>query len=1450
MRQMMRWFAFALVLSLTLLARASADGRIYLNGWGSSLQTPGHPIVYTYWTNLDPKKPLRIDAYRVPADRAVTALRRGVSLWLGDLSAFTRVASISSISREVAVPAQPPGYYLLLAHAADRSYASLVDVSSFGLLSVNVQNGHLVVPIDLATFNRAPSVSLAVVDDRGTRALHADKTGIADVGTTDSHAKPIVVASGADGSVTTDRVDGAYVPYAANGTSGELGYVQTDRPIYRAGQTIDLRAILRSGTIGAYVVPRGRRHLRVTAPDGSVIAERDLALTPFGTLHASIPLAQDAQLGTYQIGIGDLTRSVTVAAYKKPEYLITLAPQRKAYVGGDRARFTLDARYFFGRPAAGMHLHYVASRIVRQPWWYDPYEFTGFLRRWYPQETIGEGDFETGADGKHAVAIDTKKTDVENDVTLHVDGRDASGRTVETEASVLVTPASFSLRIEPDEWYAQAGHPSSIRIHARTYEDGPRANARVHVSIVGTRYDAKRGKDIQTSSASVDVTTDARGDAAFSWTPRDGGSYAFKATSYDERGFVASSNLFLWAIGADETDAFAPIERPQLIAEKQNFSPGEPVRVLVVLPHANRDVVIATAADRLVDARVVRIAGVAQTVTIPVPRAASHLAVTAMLPGENGVESANLTITIAPPPNALHVTLTPSKGRFAPGERARFDVRATDERGRPVRSELAVGVVDEALYAVQEDDRTNPFDVFYDRVGYAYALAPWYQPNRLLKASATSDVYAAPKASAESGVPNRPYAAIASMSKIALRSNFQDTAYWSPSVVTDANGRASISFAWPDNLTTWRATGVAVTASTKIGRATGSALVTKPFLVRLETPRFLRAGDRSTIVGIAHGTAHAKDVRMQLDAGALAAAPLDALLDLGSNDDSSTSWPVTAPGVGGTLLSLRGTDGTLTDGTQTFLPLLGATALEHERDAGTLPERSSLALRLPPGNLAGDLHLALAPSIVAQLVQNVRLFDVYPYYCTEQTTSAALPAAMLLRLSHEYGLTLPPDLKPREIIGHALDRLTELRHDDNAWGWWEHDDSQEFLTAYAVYGIAEMRDALGKLPDPYLLSSGADALREQLDAPNATQDWNARAFAVLALARANPNGIDRARIAQALGHLRDMDAYGYATLGLAAHALNDDADARTALRELERTVTIDGASAFWHRDAWTWEWTSDPIETTAYALQLYARVDPSSPRVAQIVNFLRSQRRGDWWFTTKDSAAAAVAIAEAQKPRADEMHPDETIRVVAGSRVVRELHVTTPLLDAADAQIVVPASALQHGENISFERSGRGALYWSSDWERYLPANATQTFDARQAVLARLFARPPELSISRTYHAPHSGPWKVGDEIDVELTVSARGSAEYVAIEDPFPAGAEHQPLQGQASSDAWSGFQFLDDRATFFVDYLGGYARHLHYTLRVTTPGTYAAPPPNAYAMYGPPVSALGSPERIEVLP
>ncbi|HEY6236999.1 MAG TPA: hypothetical protein VIW69_17990 [Candidatus Elarobacter sp.] len=188
-----------------------------------------------------------------------------------------------------------------------------------------------------------------------------------------------------------------------------------------------------------------------------------------------------------------------------------------------------------------------------------------------------------------------------------------------------------------------------------------------------------------------------------------------------------------------------------------------------------------------------------------------------------------------------------------------------------------------------------------------------------------------------------------------------------------------------------------------------------------------------------------------------------------------------------------------------------------------------------------------------------------------------------------------------------------------------------------------------------------------------------------------------------------------------------------------------------------------------------------------------------------------------------------------GAELIDVTTVDAPLLARADASVVVPGRALRRGGTLRFEREGTGALYWSTAWTRYVRDASTAPSDA-------------PFGIARTFGSADGNEWHVGDVVDVELTVTADEDAQFVAIEDPLPAGLAYQPRQHETGDD-WSGLQFFDDRVVFFATRLSRNAPlRLHYRVRATTAGTFTAPPPTAFAMYGPPATAAGRPARITI--
>ncbi len=1435
--------------------------------------TPDHrvevPIVTSHPAGVSGK------LYLLPAELARRTAFEGRPPTTAELTALQPLRSVVSAldpavadgrGHRIDLGTLPVGRYALLVEAEGGTSIQSIDVTTIGTLA-HWSGSHLIVfAVDLRTLRRRGDATFEVQQGSQRRTGAFDRDGLArvelDPQAGEGNAR--LVARAPDGSLAVTSLWNAGLTM-----SPEAGFIQTDRPIYRPGQTISYRAILRTGEPGAFTLGTGKREVTlVSQTTGATLAKDERSFTEFGTINGELRLPDDVPLGTLQLSVGPASTMLAVEAYKKPEYVLDLKSSQPAVVGGTTARYTLAAAYLFGRPAGGMTVHYRAVSEPIYQWWGGPWRFHSV--RIFPvngpPEVLGEGTLKTDPAGNALIEIPTKPLDSAARLLLQVDARDDSGRTVSTQATSALVPASFALSLQTASVFVRHGDLVDYTLTARDYEGKPRAGVAVDVTFSRIVYQP-RGEPQTTQADRVSVRTDAKGNATLQWRAAEPGYYAVVATAADEAGRKVEARTALWVTSEGAGPAYT-FDSVTLVSQKDTYAPGERAQVLVTAPVANVDALLLISNGRNVEAHAVHLNAAVSTLEVAAPHDAAQYSVTLEIPSTQGYPlTANALLKVAPAPRELHVALSSDKQKYVPGERARFTLDVRDGANHPVRAEVGIAIVDEAIFALRRANALSPYDAFYRRPSPTPNPEPsWSNVNEpYQRPGLTSDMYAAGGHAMLRGVPQ--VAKLANVEAVHtapeftdLRSDFRDTAFWAPAVVTGNDGRGEVSFAWPDSLTTYDTNAVAVTTGSEIGSGAAKTLVTKDFLIRLEAPRFLRLGDRSEAAIIAHGASGVAGATLRFSAPALGVPDASGDVAFDAMLSATKRFDVRAPGLGLALLQAAGTSGGLRDGVETRLPVLPVGVAEHARAAGSLPKDATLALRLPVGYVAGDLRLDLSPSVVASLMQNVRLLDVYPYGCVEQTMSAALPAVFVERVLQRAKLPDPSDLKPADVSRKAIRRLTELQHPDGSWGWWEHDAANPFMTAYALYGLAEMRKS-GFDAGPSVIDRGVESLLAQLAAsnddtlglwggPQAGSQWNTRAFMLFALADVAPDRVDRALLAQTASHSSALNSYAVATLGLAYHTLGDAAGAKQMLALLDARVSDDGTYASWRGESWHYRWQDDPVETTAYALRLEAALRPNSPRIARVVNWLRAKQRGAWWYTTKDTAAAVYAISESLALDPAEFTPHETVRVRVGDRIVKELTVTKPVLDAADAGVRVPAELLAAGGSVTIERTGTGSLYWSSDWTRYAPATQSRIADLDDAGLRDLGASLESgFTVTRTYDAGHPGPWRVGDEVTVNVEVRSANDSQYVAVEDPFPAGLEYQPLQYE-SGNSWSGLQFFDDRAVFFATQTyANYPLKLSYRLRVTTPGTYSASPPTAYAMYGPPLSAAGTLERVTIL-
>ncbi len=151
------------------------------------------------------------------------------------------------------------------------------------------------------------------------------------------------------------------------------GYTYTDRPVYRPGDTVHFKTIVRAQTASGYTIPQGQElSLQMRDPQTyETIWTQTIKLSDMGTAYWNYAIPADAKLGSCYLSmqLGDSYVDGTnfaVEDYKKPEYSVKVTAQTPRVLQGQPIKATIDARYYFGEPVSNATVKWV---VHTSPYW-------------------------------------------------------------------------------------------------------------------------------------------------------------------------------------------------------------------------------------------------------------------------------------------------------------------------------------------------------------------------------------------------------------------------------------------------------------------------------------------------------------------------------------------------------------------------------------------------------------------------------------------------------------------------------------------------------------------------------------------------------------------------------------------------------------------------------------------------------------------------------------------------------------------------------------------------------------------------------------------------------------------------------------------------------------------------------------------------------------------------
>lgn len=1262
-------------------------------------------------------------------------------------------------------------------------------------------------------------------------------------------------------------------------------YIYTDRPIYRPGQTVYYRVIERDRKGTGYSLPgKGRAEGKVLGPEGE-LASFDLPMSPFGTAHGQYTLSEFAEPGYYRLESGEGLVTFQVAEYRKPEIDLEVELSPQTALSGELLQASVEARYYFDAPVGKTELDWSLS-ARHTPFILPGYQVGSLEDRWFGfPSSMAEGNFQVGVEAgegqtsrngtwttEFAVPEEPlPETGISLPATyiLETTMADESGFPVSARDEATVHPSQFYIGVNSGKWISKAKQETNFEVKVVDWDKLPDGIRELQADFKKVTWE-RTGEDPYRIRyqrkyepvESLTFQTDTGGTAEVVFVPPEPGAYQL-----DVHGEGARTEILVWVSGPGGTTWPAVgNQRLNLVADKEAYRPGERAEVFIPNPFPKGGKALVTLErEQILYSSVVTIEGSGKTLSLPLSREEvpnAYLSVTLLgkdAEGHPDFRQGYLNLPVDPLREVLFVELVGDPQRTEPGGDVEITLRVKDSQGQPVEGEFSLAVVDEAVLALADPNAVDIREAFFGRrpLGVRLGLPLGLHAGREVLA---------PGGIGGGGGGGSLVAPV--------RSQFPDTLYWNPEIITDDEGVARVTLPLPDHLTTWRLQVRGITKDSKVGQAESGVITSKDLLVRPVTPRFLVAGDHLGFAAIVHNnTGGELEAQVSMQSRGLA-------LDDPSKGSQTVivppegrkrvEWWARVKEVEAAEIVFSAQAGDLVDRVQPqqgVLPVLQYTAPKTYSTAGVMDSHGTrlevvdLPRTFDPNT--GSLNLEISPSLAAAVIRSLDAMED-DQKSTVSTVSHFLPNLAVYRALRASGLERP-EFQSRldESVPASVEKIQSLQNEDGGWGWWVEDESDRSLTSYILFGLTQAQKA-GMFVENEVIQGAKEYLLASLPSTDMlTRSWqfDQLVFQYFALSEAGVEELAGA------GHLYEyrtsLAPWARALLALTLETQNPgDPRVDTLFSDLEAEAILSAAGAHWEEEDDCICRLHSTGTTTAIATYALVRHDPQAESIPSAVRYLITARTGDGsWHSDYETAWSVLALARVLEAT-EEVEADYMYSASVNGREIISGRARGPsLLSAVEATEPVEELRADRSNALEIKRSaGEGPLYYQAHLSVSRPAVDVAPYGNGMS-LSRVYSYDEgEEELTFTRHASTT------ELITVHLTLSVEEDMYYLKIKDTIPSGAEildtrlKTTQQGEASfnvstpfREGWGWWHFntpqvYDDHIIWSSEFLPEGTYELTYTLALNVPGEYQVLPAHAWQVYFPDVQAISAGDKFVI--
>lgn len=532
-----------------------------------------------------------------------------------------------------------------------------------------------------------------------------------------------------------------------NALNETTAFCVTDRPIYRPGDTVNVKAWLASsGYAGQPAGFRAGVPASFTLYDsrGEVIETKSVKSDRYGGIDASFELPGEIGLGQHTIRVsptrgnrGGGVVSFAVEEYRKPEFEVEVVTPTRSAALGETVKAKIKANYYFGAPVAGGQAQVKVTRMAHHrtyypvtpfDWLYDEgYWWTGGEYDWLPgwrgwcgcfppgpwysptpPDVVISQELTLNARGEATIEIDTALAkqvfgDQAQEYSIEVVVRDASRRSIVGSGKIVAAKDPFKIYSWTSKGFYQAQSEITARFQVQQFDGAPaEVNGQPIVELRKLSY-AADGTSSERTVYETTVEVDDAGNAACRIPGQAAGQYRVVMLAQDDGGHEVEGG-YVFVVRGQPNEATSPRDvrfaNLEIIPDQRTYAPGETARLQIGSAHAGAEVwLFVRCQDGQYDApQAVKLNGNSTEVELPILAGdLPNIIVEAMTVFDGQVHHETRMIAVPPSDQVLDVQLTTDKESYLPGETAQVQVTVLDADGQPVRGTCTIAAYDRSL---------------------------------------------------------------------------------------------------------------------------------------------------------------------------------------------------------------------------------------------------------------------------------------------------------------------------------------------------------------------------------------------------------------------------------------------------------------------------------------------------------------------------------------------------------------------------------------------------------------------------------------------------------------------------------------------------------------------------------------------------------------------------------